>query len=92
MHSELQVQTLYLTGQRIIFVTSIGVLSKGKLPAALVQCEDLRKIITTLKLGDKKVFNSIRPLKFTLQPALSEKCFFQSTRTVNHNVGASVLW
>ena len=33
MHSELQVQTLYLTEQRNIFITSIGVLSKGILPA-----------------------------------------------------------
>ena len=54
MHSELQVQTLYLTEERNIFITSIGVLSKGILPAALVPYEDLRKIITTLKLGDKK--------------------------------------
>ena len=53
MHSKLQVQTLYLTEQRNIFITSIGVLSKGILPAALVPWEDLRKIITTLKLGDK---------------------------------------
>ena len=53
MHSELQVQTLYLTEQRNIFITSIGVLSKGILPAALVPYEDLRKIITTLKLRDK---------------------------------------
>ena len=52
MHSELQVQTLYLTEQRNIFITSIGVLSKGILPAALVPYKDLRKIITTL--GDKK--------------------------------------
>ena len=36
MHSELQVQTLYLTEQRKIFMISIGVLSKGILPAALV--------------------------------------------------------
>ena len=56
MHSKLQVQTLYLTEQRNIFITSIGVLSKRILPAALVPCEDLRKIITTLKLGDKKCF------------------------------------
>ena len=34
MQSELQVQTLYLTEQRNIFITSIGVLSKGILPAA----------------------------------------------------------
>ena len=54
MHSELQVQTLYLTEQRNIFITSIRVLSKGILPAALIPYEDLRKIITTLKLGDKK--------------------------------------
>ena len=54
MHSELQVQTLFLTDQRNIFITSIGVLSKGILPAALVPYEDVRKIITTLKLGDKK--------------------------------------
>ena len=54
MHSELQVQTLYLTEQRNIFITSIGVLSNGVLPAALVPYEDLRKKITTLKLGDKK--------------------------------------
>ena len=54
MHSKLQVQTLYLTEQRNIFITSIGVLSKGILPAALVPFEDLRKIVTTLKLGDKK--------------------------------------
>ena len=54
MHSELQVQTLYLTEQRNIFITSIGVLSKGILPTALVPYEDLRKINTTLKLGDKK--------------------------------------
>ena len=63
MHSELQVQTLYLTEQRNIFIKSIGVLSKGILPAALVPYEDLRKIITTLKLGDKKCsipyYNSI---------------------------------
>ena len=54
MHSELQVQTLYLTEQRNILITSIGVLSKGILPAALVPYEDLRKNIATLKLGDKK--------------------------------------
>ena len=54
MHSELQVQTLYLTEQRNMFITSIGVLSKGILPASLVPYEDLRKIITTLKLRDKK--------------------------------------
>ena len=53
-HSELQVQTLYLTEQRNTFITSIGVLSKGILPAALVPYEDLPKIISTLKLGDKK--------------------------------------
>ena len=29
-------------------------------------------------------------LKFTLQPAFSEKCFFQSTRTVNHIGGADI--
>ena len=39
-HTELQVQTLYLTEQRNIFITSIGVLSKGILPAALVPYED----------------------------------------------------
>ena len=50
MHSKLQVQTLYLTEQRNIFITSIGVLSKGILPAALVPYEDLQKKITTLKL------------------------------------------
>ena len=38
------------------------------------------------------MFYTIRPLKFTLQPALSEKYFFQSTRTVNHNGGASIQW
>ena len=54
MHSELQVQTLYLTEQRNIFITSIGVLSNGVLLAALVPYEDLRKTITALKLGDKK--------------------------------------
>ena len=54
MHSEFQVQTLYLTEQRNMFITSIGVLSKGTLPTALVPYEDLRKIITNLKLGDKK--------------------------------------
>ena len=54
MHRELQVQTLYLTEQRNIFITSIGVLSKAILPAALVPYENLRKIITILKLGDKK--------------------------------------
>ena len=54
MHSELQIQTLYLTEQRNIFITRIGVLSMRILPAALVPSEDLRKIITTLKLGDKK--------------------------------------
>ena len=54
MHSELQVQTLYLTEQKNIIITSIGVLSKGILAAALVPYEDLRKIITTLKLGAKK--------------------------------------
>ena len=54
MHSELQVQTIYLTEQRNVFITSIGVLSKGILPAALVPYKDLRKIFTTLKLGDKK--------------------------------------
>ena len=37
-----------------MFITSIGVLSRGILPAALVPYEDLRKIFTTLKLGDKK--------------------------------------
>ena len=36
MHSELQLQTLYLTEQRNIFITSIGVLTKGILPAPLV--------------------------------------------------------
>ena len=93
MHIELQVQTLYLTEQRNIFITSIGVLSKGILPAALVPYEDLRKITKTLKkLGDKKVFYTIRSLMFTLQPALSEKCFFHSTRTVNQNGGASIQW
>ena len=40
MHSELQVQTLYLTAQRNIYITSIGVLSKGILRAALVPYED----------------------------------------------------
>ena len=54
MHSELQVQTLYLTEQSNLLITSIGVLSKGILPAALVPYEDLRKKIATLKLGDKK--------------------------------------
>ena len=54
MLSELKVQTLYLTEQRTIFFTSIGVLSKGILPAALIPYEDLWKIITTLKLGDEK--------------------------------------
>ena len=54
MHSELRVQTLYLTEQRNIFVTSIGVLSKGIMPAALVAYEDLRKKITILMLEDKK--------------------------------------
>ena len=91
-HSELKVQTLYLTEQRNIFFTSIGVLSKGILPTALVPYEDSLKIVTTLKLGDKKMFYTIRPLKFTLQPAPSEKCFFQSTRTVNHNGVASIQW
>ena len=42
MHSELQIQKLYLTEQRNIFITSIGLLSKGILPAALVPYEDLR--------------------------------------------------
>ena len=54
MQGELQVQTLYLTEQGNIFITSIEVLSKGMLPAALVPYEDLRKKITTLKLGDEK--------------------------------------
>ena len=54
LHSELQVQTLNLTEQRNIFFTSIGVLSKGILPAALVPYKDLRKVMATLKLGDKK--------------------------------------
>ena len=53
MHSELQVQTLYLTEQRNIFIKSIEVLSKGIPPAALLFHKDLRKIITTLNLGDK---------------------------------------
>ena len=91
MHSELQVQTLYLTEQINIFITTIGVLSKGILPAALVPYEILRKIITTVNLGDKK-FYTIRPLKFTLQPALSEKGYFQSTRTFDHNGGACIQW
>ena len=90
MHSELQVQTLSLMEQRNIFITCIAVLYKGILTAALVPYEDLRKIITTLKLGDKKVFNSIRPLKFTLQPAHSDNCFFQSTGTVNWTVTMEV--
>ena len=54
MHSELQVHKLYLKEQRNIFFSSIGVLSKGILPAALVPYDDFRKKITTLKLGDKK--------------------------------------
>ena len=54
MHSDLQVQALYLTEQRNIFISSIGVLSKVILSAAPVTYKDLRKIITALKLGDKK--------------------------------------
>ena len=53
MHCELQVQTIYLMEPKNIFITSIGVLSKGILPAAIVPFEDLRKK-TTLTLGDKK--------------------------------------
>ena len=92
MHSELQVQKLYLTEQRNIFIffTSIGVLSKGILPAALVPYEGLRKKITTLKMGDKKC--SIPYYHSSLLYSLHEKCFFQSTRTVNHNGGASIQW
>ena len=91
MHSELQVQTLYLTEQRNMFITSIGVLSKGPLPTALVPYEDLRKIITTLKLGDIKC--SIPYDHSSLLYSLPlVRCFFQSTRTVNHNGGASVQW
>ena len=82
MHGELQVQTLYLTEQRNIFITSIGVLSKGILPAALVPYEDLRKIITTLKLGDKKcsIPNDHSSLLYSLP--LVRIVFLQSTRTV----------
>ena len=71
MHNELQLQTLYLTEQRYIFITSLGLLSKGILPAALVPYEDLRKIIKTLKkLGDKKsiLYHTTTQVYFTACP------------------------
>ena len=92
MHTELQVQTLYLTEQRNIFITSIGVLSKGILPATLVPYEDLRKIITTLKLGDKKCSIPYDHSSLIYSLPLVRNVFFQSTRTVNHNGGASIQW
>ena len=75
MHSELQVQTVYLTEQRNIFTTSIGVLSMGILPAALVPYENLRKMITILKLGDKKCSIPYDPSSLLYSLPLVRKVF-----------------
>ena len=92
MHSELQVQTLYLTEQRNIFFYKHWSAIQGNTASRTSTLRRFTENNYNSEAGRLKVFYTIRPLKFTLQPALSEKCFFQSTRTVNHNGGASIQW